>query len=72
MGASELPRSLGDPVTPSRKTLAWGLPSRKAPGSKPASGLCGSENRRTGWYGQINQKEVRSEGSSGVGASHST
>jgi hypothetical protein len=42
IGASGLPGNLGDPATPSRYTLAWGLPNRKAPGPKPASGLCGA------------------------------
>src|ERR1700722_11516335 len=73
IGASGLPRNLGDPAAPSRQQWAWEQPNPKAPGPRVGVGPYGrNEHRRTGWYCQPKDNEGRQEGPQGVGTPHST
>src|ERR1700722_3452052 len=72
IGASGLPRNLGDPAAPSRQH-GRGTAHTKAPGPRVGVGPYGrDEHRRTGWYCQPKDNEGRQEGPQGVGTPHST
>jgi hypothetical protein len=68
-----VPQELGAPCGSTSRTLAWGLPVRKAPGPGPASGLDGATNTgaRSGTAAR-STNEARREGPQGIGAPPNT
>jgi hypothetical protein len=72
IGTLGFPRNLGGPIfsSSSRIGTGWPIPTLQAPSRRRRA--CGSEHRRAGMVPSSEGNRARREGSSGVGASHST